>query len=94
MFRQTWMQPPKPRRWIGTVVSGAGHAAKVTYVALFGLTDVNGQISTSRSFISNQPVTGRVRKASAAPYYATRNLSGTIDSAKGLSVTTQLLLDQ
>lgn len=68
--------------------------AKATYVAISGLTDVNGQISMSRSFISDQPVEGRVRKSSTAPYYTTADVIDTIDSENGLEIVVELRLDQ
>jgi hypothetical protein len=67
---------------------------KATYAALEGLTDSNGQVTMSRSFTSSQPITGRARKSSAAPYYKTTDFTGTINSSSGMDVTVQLLPDQ
>jgi hypothetical protein len=67
---------------------------KATYVALEGTTDGSGEITMSRSFTSSQPVTGRARKASSAPYYKTTEFVGTIDSVNGLDLTVQLLPDE
>lgn len=62
--------------------------------ASLGLTDTNGQITMSRVFSSNQPVSGRVRKSTAAPYYKTSSIVGTINSSTGLTSTILLLSDE
>jgi hypothetical protein len=59
-----------------------------------GLSDVDGEISDTRTYASDQPITGWVRKASSAPYYKEGPVAGTIDSVNGASVTVQLTLDQ
>lgn len=66
---------------------------KATFVVLEGLTDASGQITMSRSFTSNQPVTGRARYSSGAPYKKTTDFTGTVNSSSGLSITVQLLPD-
>jgi hypothetical protein len=65
-----------------------------TWTALYGTTDVNGQISMSRVFSVNQPVTGWARKSTSSPYYKTGPISGTISSSDGLSLTALLLSDE
>ena len=67
---------------------------KATWVAVSGLTDENGEVTASRSFNNNQPVTGRARKSSSPPYYKTSDFIGTIDKTGGLSVTVQLSYDE
>jgi hypothetical protein len=62
-------------------------------VVLAGLTDGSGQITMSRVFSGDQPVVGRVRKSSSAPYYKTQPLLQEVDSAAGLTFTVQLLPD-
>jgi hypothetical protein len=66
---------------------------KVTFVALTGLTDSNGVISTDLSLTSDQPVIGRVRKGTSSPYYKTATILGTIDSIIGLDTISQLIPD-
>lgn len=66
---------------------------KATYVAVEGLTNASGVVTASRSFTSSQPVTGRARQSSSAPYKKTMDFTGTIDSSNGLSLTVQLLPD-
>lgn len=67
---------------------------KSTYVALAGLTDSNGNISMSRVFSADQPVTGWVRKSSAQPYYKESALGGSIDSATGYTANIILISDE
>ncbi len=66
-----------------------------TGVLIEGLTDASGNISVSRAFSVNQPITGVVRKASASPRYKTFDLSGnTVDKDTGLSLNVNLILDE
>jgi hypothetical protein len=65
-----------------------------TFVALEGLTDTNGDISTSRVYSSNQPVTGWIRKSTSSPYYKTAPISGTVTSSGGFSGTGVLISDE
>ncbi len=57
-------------------------------------TDVNGQVTDTRSWTSSQPITGRVRSATTQPFYKTGSIAGTINSANGLEQTVQMVLDQ
>ena len=65
-----------------------------TFVALEGLTDGSGDISTSRVYSANQAVTGWIRKSSASPFYKTAILGGEVDSSAGYSATGILILDE
>jgi hypothetical protein len=78
----------------GTPVTPATGTVKATYAALHGLTDASGNISTTRVYSSDQPVSGWVRKASTAPYFRTFTLGGTVDSDSGYSTSIQMILDQ
>jgi len=64
-----------------------------TFVVLNGLTDANGEITMSRVFPSNQPVTGRVRKSSSAPYFKSTVLSGEVSSSAGATLTGVMISD-
>lgn len=64
-----------------------------TWVALFGTTDVNGEISGSRAIATAQPVVGRVRKSSSAPYYKNSPLNSTIPTSGTLPLTAVMLSD-
>lgn len=60
-----------------------------------GTTDVNGEISDTRVFASDQPVTGRVRLSSTpGSLYKTGDIVGTISSTTGLTVTVQMIPDE
>jgi len=78
----------------GTPDTPATGTIKATYVALSGLTSSGGVVSDSRVFSDNQPITGRVRKSSTAPYYKTTDFTGSISKTTGFSTTVQLLPDQ
>ena len=87
----------------GTVIPNAivyvtadtgGALTEGTVIINKALTDVNGQVSDTRSYSGNQPITGRVRKSSAAPYYKTSAVVGTVSSAAGLDLTIQMISDQ
>lgn len=63
---------------------------KATFVALFGLTDVNGEKSTTRVYSSDQPVEGWAR---ITPTYKTARLFGTVDDVNGFTATGVLIDD-
>ena len=65
-----------------------------TAVILSGLTNASGLISTTRSFTSNQPVTGKARKSTASPLYKSQPISDTISSSTGLAATVLLASDE
>ncbi len=58
------------------------------------LTDANGKATDTRSYSSNQPIKGWVRKASETPFYKTAPIAGEIDNASGLNITIQMIPDQ
>lgn len=66
---------------------------KATFVILSGTTDVNGEITMSRVFPSNQPFSGWARKSASAPYYKEGALNGTVNSSTGASPTAVLVED-
>ena len=70
----------------GTIIS--------TFVALYGLTDALGVVSTSRVYASAQPVTGYGRKSSADPFYKQGSLGGSVDTTSGYDKSAVLVLDQ
>lgn len=57
------------------------------------LTTATGVVSDTRSLASAQPVTGWVRKGSAAPYYKQTTLTGSISNTSGLTVTALMIPD-
>jgi hypothetical protein len=60
------------------------------------LTDVSGQVSDTRSLGGNQPIIGRVRRATAGfgTLYKTSSIVGTINAASGLDLTIQMIKDE
>ena len=79
---------------VGTGHSTPGGTITSTFVALYGLTDVNGEVSDSRVYSSDQNVTGWARKSSASPFYKTAPITETIDNVNGLSATAILIADE
>jgi len=74
------------------VTSPAAGSPKATFVVINAETNSSGNVSASKSWLSDQPVSGRVRYA-ATPYYKTAPISGTINGTSGLSLTIQMIPD-
>lgn len=81
-----------------TIASGQTSPATGTILSTFmyfnTLTDVNGQVSDTRSISSNQDVEGWVRKSSVSPLYKEQPIDETISSSNGLSLNVQLISDE
>lgn len=78
----------------GAPASPATGTINSTGAILNGTTDGSGNISASRTFTANQPISGRARKSTSSPRFKTFPLSGTIDNANGLTINIQLALDE
>jgi hypothetical protein len=65
-----------------------------TLALISGTTDINGEISDSRSYASPQPIMGWVRKGSSAPYYKQQPITGTVSNTAGLSISALLIRDE
>jgi len=65
-----------------------------TFIALYGLTNVDGVKSANRVYPSDQPITGWARKSSINPYYKEGSISGEVSSIDGLTATAVLVLDE
>lgn len=81
------------------VDSGLGSPATgtpvVSYVAIHGLTDINGEISSSRTWGINQLYKGWARKKNAtSPFYRDANISVTISSTADTTTTTTMSSDE
>ena len=81
------------------VDSGLGSPATgtilVSYVAIHGLTDVNGDISVNRTWTAAQQMKGWVRlKNTASPFYKDANIAFTVDTAAGNVINTVLQSDE
>lgn len=64
-----------------------------TFVFLDGTTDVNGEISMTRSFPAAQSASGWARKSSAAPYYKQGRMNGDVSNTVNTSFTAVLVSD-
>lgn len=76
--------------------AGGPLAVDTVIIGTATLTNASGIVTDTRSLASNQPVTGRVRRATPAygTLYKTSPITGTIDSASGLTVTVQMIKDE
>ena len=70
----------------GTITSTTGIFNNTTNAA--------GQVTDTRTFTTNQNVTGRVRKSSASPYYKTVPITAVIDKDIGLTLTVSMVSDE
>lgn len=77
----------------GIPATPATGTIKSTFVLIDGVTNSSGYISYSRSYTSNQPIVGRVRKYISGSYYKTSQITGIVDIVTGFSTTVQLLPD-
>ncbi len=78
----------------GTPATPATGTTKTTGVVISGTTDGSGVISDTRTHSSNQPITGRIRKATSGTKYKTGSVAGTILSASGFATTVSLIVDE
>lgn len=76
------------------VEATAGGSLAVGTDIIKGFTDVNGEIQDTRSFATNQPIAGRVRKGTSSPFYKTFNFTGTINTVSGFTQTATLIDDE
>lgn len=67
---------------------------KSTFVALSGLTNVSGVLTTSRVYSSDQPVSGHARKSTSTPLYKSAPLVGSVDDVDGFNGTAVMILDE
>lgn len=78
----------------GTPATPATGTITATFAILSGLTDVNGEITMSRTFPSTQPVTGKARKSTASPLYKTATIGGSVNNTTGYSTTVVMISDE
>ncbi len=64
-----------------------------TWVVFNDQTDADGEVSLSKSYLSNQPVDGWVRMSTTSPRYKSFPISGTIDSSAGLTINVKMVRD-
>ena len=77
----------------GTPTTPATGTIKASLVVIDATVDGSGNASDTRTWPSNQPIVGRVRKGSSTTYYKTSPLAGTISSTAGLALTAQMVPD-
>lgn len=75
-------------------VTPATGTITATFAALYGLTDANGEVSTSRVYNSPQDVSGWSRKMSGTPYYKEGVLTGTVSTTTGFDRSAVMALDE
>jgi hypothetical protein len=77
------------------VAAAGGPLAINTVVIDKDLTTAAGLATDTRTIASNQPVVGKARRASVAfgDFYKTSPITGTINSASGLTITVQMIPD-
>jgi hypothetical protein len=78
----------------GSPTTPATGTIKSTAAFISDLTDVNGEVSDTRTFTVDQPLSGRVRKSSGSPYYKTAQVVGTTDKDNGVVITVVMLSDE
>lgn len=76
-----------------TTTSPATGSPKSTRVILNGLTDSYGELETTWSYKGSQPITGKTRKSSSAPFFRTNRILGSITTA-GFSLTQLMVADE
>jgi len=85
--------PVQGARVYVTAAAGGG-LTEGTVIIDKALTDVNGEVSDTRSYSSNQPYTGVVRRATSGTLYKATSISGTISSAADTTVNVSLIPDE
>jgi hypothetical protein len=78
----------------GSPTTPATGTIKSTFVLINALTDVNGEVSDTRTFTVDQQLGGRVRKSSASPFYKTAPVVGTTSKDSGITITIVMLSDE
>ena len=79
---------------LGTPTTPATGTLDARTVLIDALSSAAGQVSDTRSYGSNQPFTGTVRKATSSPAYKPADVVGTVDSSSGASATVPLIGDE
>lgn len=78
-----------------TVTASPATGTIIATMALInGLTNASGIITDTRSYVSNQTVSGWARKATGSPLYRQAPVADTVNSSTGLSVTVFLQPDE
>lgn len=80
----------------GTPTTPATGTITTTGVALYGLTNASGIVSTTRSYTSSQPVAGNARRATVSDgtLYKQQPIAGTVSSTTGFSGSAPMVRDE
>ena len=78
----------------GSPATPATGTISSTFVALEGLSSALGIVSTSRTYSTDQPIKGWVRKSTISPYYKQSTINDEVTSASGFTTTIGLILDE
>jgi len=78
----------------GSPVSPAAGSPVSSAVLVYGVSDAMGKVTDSRTYSSDQPVTGWARRTTSSPLYKEAPLSGTIDSINGGNFTAVMISDE
>lgn len=65
-----------------------------TTVLINGKTDVNGEIADTRAYGASQPIAGYAAKSVTSPLYQRAELTGSVSSSTGLSLTSLMQSDE
>lgn len=76
-----------------SAAASAGGTPVFSYCPLSGLTDVNGEISSSKSWPASQGLQGWARKSSASPYYKSAPIS-IADASGGTDLLVLMISDE
>ncbi len=74
--------------------SGSPTGCTCTWTSVYETLSGTNTVTKSRTFSSDQPVTGWIRKSSSSPYYKSSPITGVIDSLNGLNLIALMLLDE
>ena len=66
----------------------------ITYVVLSDVTDSDGNVSVSRVFNNDQPISGRVRKSTEEPLYRTSDIVDNVSTNNGVSISVLMIRDE
>ena len=78
----------------GTPTTPATGTILHTHVYFNDASDISGQVTDTRSLTNNEPVTGRVRRATSGTRYKSSPITATINKDTGLDLTVNMINDE
>ena len=76
------------------LTSPAAGSPTSTGVLVYGVTDVNGEVSDTRTLSSDQPTSGWARRGTTTPLYKTAPLSATVSNTAGATISAVMIPDE